>query len=131
MAQIEIKMETVSPNIYVNDLAAAIKFYEILGFTVATTVEDKGEPVFALMKCGDVTFMFQTFKSIENTLPLISRSNGGSLLLYVNVKGVRTLYEQVKDKVTVLQDLNKTFYGATEFAIADNNNYMVTFAEHE
>jgi hypothetical protein len=27
--------------------------------------------------------------------------------------------------------LQKTFYGATEFSILDNNNYVLTFAEDE
>lgn len=124
-------MQTVSPNMYVNDIRKTIEFYEAIGFDVATTVGDKDDPVFALMRSGDVSFMFQTFKSIEGTLPIVSRTNGGSLLLYVNIKGIRDFYERIKDKVTVLHGLNNTFYGATEFSIVDCNNYMITFAEDE
>ncbi len=75
--------------------------------------------------------MFQTFESIGDSLPMISRNNGGSLLLYVKMKGIRSFYEQVKSKMTVLTSLETTFYGATEFSIRDNNNYMITFAEDE
>ncbi len=124
-------MQTVSPNIYVNDIGKTIEFYETVGFNVVTTVGDEDDPVFALMRSGDVSFMFQTFKSIGDTLPVVSRTNGGSLLLYVNMKGIRDYYEKIKDKVTVLHGLEKTFYGATEFSIADNNHYMITFAEDE
>jgi catechol 2,3-dioxygenase-like lactoylglutathione lyase family enzyme len=127
----EFSMQTVSPNIYVNDIKKTIGFYETLGFNVITTVGDQEDPVFALLRCGEVSFMFQTFKSIEHTLPAISRTNGGSLLLYVNVKGIRGLYEKIKDKVAVIHSLDKTFYGATEFSILDNNNYLITFAEDE
>jgi uncharacterized glyoxalase superfamily protein PhnB len=131
MAATEFKMQTVSPNIYVNDIKKTVGFYEIIGFSVVSTVGDKDDPIFALMRSGDVCFMFQTFKSIENTLPVVSRGNGGSLLLYVNMKGIRYFYEAIKDKVTVLHGLNKTFYGATEFSIVDNNKFMITFAEDE
>jgi uncharacterized glyoxalase superfamily protein PhnB len=126
-----ITMETVSPNIFVNDIQATVKFYEILGFTVITAVPEQKNPIFVMMTCGSVTFMFQTYASIESTLPLVNRSNGGSLLLYIKVKNIRTFFEKVNDKVTVLQGLEKTFYGATEFSIKDNNNYMLTFAEDE
>ena len=124
-------METVSPNIFVNDIHATVEFYKILGFTVIAAVPEQKNPIFVLMTCGSVTFMFQTFASIENTLPLVNRSNGGSLLLYIKVKNIRTFFEKINDKVTVLHGLEKTFYGATEFSIKDNNNYMLTFAEDE
>lgn len=124
-------MESVSPNIYVKDLPGTVAFYEMLGFEVVATVPESGDLVFAMMVCGNVTFMFQTFASIENTLPVVSRTNGGSLLLYIKLKGIRTFYERIKDKVTVLHGLDKTFYGATEFSIEDNNHYMLTFAEDE
>jgi uncharacterized glyoxalase superfamily protein PhnB len=124
-------MESVSPNIYVKDLPATVAFYKMLGFDVVATVPDAGDPIFVMMVCGQVTFMFQTFASIENILPVISRNSGGSLLLYIKLKGIRAFYEKIKDKVTVLQGLDKTFYGATEFSIEDNNHYMLTFAEDE
>jgi len=126
-----ITMETVSPNIFVNDIHATVEFYEILGFTVIAAVPEQKNPIFVMMSCGSVTFMFQTFASIENTLPLVNRSNGGSLLLYIKVKNIHTFFEKINDKVTVLHGLKKTFYGATEFSIKDNNNYMLTFAEDE
>jgi hypothetical protein len=33
--------------------------------------------------------------------------------------------------VKVIKGLEKTFYGATEFSILDNNGYILTFAENE
>jgi uncharacterized glyoxalase superfamily protein PhnB len=83
------------------------------------------------MRCGGVTFMFQTFESIGNTLPLISRNDGGSLLLYIKVENIHALFVKIKDKATILHGIEKTFYGATEFSIKDNNDYLLTFAEYE
>jgi uncharacterized glyoxalase superfamily protein PhnB len=129
---INLKMETISPNIFVNNIAATIKFYQTLGFKVTMSVPDEGpDYVWVMMTNGKVTFMFQTFESLADTLPEISRTDGGSLLLYINLKGIRGFFEEVKNKVTILAGLEKTFYGATEFSIKDNNGYVLTFAEHE
>jgi uncharacterized glyoxalase superfamily protein PhnB len=124
-------MESVSPNIFVRDIKATIDFYKILGFKVATTVPEGNDPVFVMMTCGTATFMFQTFRSIENSLPIISRTDGASLLLYIKVKDIRSLYEKIKDRIPILHEMEKTFYGATEFSIKDNNNYLLTFAQND
>ena len=124
-------MESISPNIFVNDIIATISFYELLGFKVAMSVPESGADfVWVMMTNGGVTIMFQTFHSLADDLPEISRVNGGSLLLYINLKNIRAFFEEIKDKVTVLKGLETTFYGATEFSIKDNNGYVLTFAEH-
>lgn len=125
-------METLAPNIFVKDMKATLAFYKVLGFKVTMSVPESGdELVWAMMVNGGVTVMFQTFDSLGNDLPEISRNDGGSLLLYINLKGIRSFFEGIKEKVTVLKGLETTFYGATEFSIKDNNGYVLTFAEHE
>jgi len=125
-------MDTLSPNIFVNSMDETIAFYQSIGFQVVMTVPETGpDLVWAMMVNGNVTFMFQTFESLGDELPQISRVNGGSLLLYIKIQKIRDFFESVKDKVTILKPLETTFYGATEFSITDNNNYVLTFAEDE
>jgi uncharacterized glyoxalase superfamily protein PhnB len=125
-------MESLSPNIFVSNMQETIAFYKMLGFQVTMSVPDNGEDlVWVMMVNGSVTIMFQTYESLGESLPEISRKDGGSLLLYINLKGIRSFFESIKDKVKVLSGLDVTFYGATEFSILDNNNYVLTFAEHE
>jgi uncharacterized glyoxalase superfamily protein PhnB len=124
-------MESLSPNLFVRDITETIEFYKALGFTVTMTVPETGDFVWVMMTCGSVSFMFQTFGSLGDTLPDVSRACGGSLLLYIKLKNIRTLFDSVKNKVTVIQGLEKTFYGATEFSIKDNNGFILTFAEDE
>ncbi|MBK6834158.1 MAG: VOC family protein [Bacteroidetes bacterium] len=124
-------MQSISPNIYVKDLPATIDYYKQLGFEVTVTVPETGDLIFAMMVCGSVTFMFQTFDSLGKELPEVSRKDGGSLLLYIQIKDIRKFHERIKDKVNVIKGLEKTFYGATEFSILDLNNYVLTFAEDE
>jgi uncharacterized glyoxalase superfamily protein PhnB len=125
-------MESLSPNFFVKDINATIDFYKLLGFELVMSVPEEGpEFVWAMMVKGSVSFMFQTFESLADELPDISRSNGGSLLLYIKLKGIRAFFEDIKDQVTVLKGPETTFYGSTEFSIRDINNYVLTFAEDE
>jgi len=124
-------MESISPNIFVRDINKTIEFYQHLGFNVAMTVPEQGDFVWVMMTCGNITFMFQTFESLGDELPEISRQDGGSLLLYIQIKEIRMFHDKIKDKVKILKGLEKTFYGATEFSIMDTNGYILTFAENE
>jgi uncharacterized glyoxalase superfamily protein PhnB len=126
-------MESLSPNLFVRDMRATLAFYQTLGFTLSMSVpgESEDELVWAMVTNGKVTFMFQLFASLGDALPQVNRTDGGSLIFYINVKRIRDFFEDIRDKVPVLHGLQKTFYGATEFSILDNNNYVLTFAEHE
>ena len=124
-------MDSLSPNIFVKDIDETINFYKTLGFKVAMSVPEEGDFVWVMMTCGNVSFMFQTFESLGSELPEISRQNGGSLLLYIQTKEIRKFHDEIKDKVEIIKGLEKTFYGATEFSILDNNGYVLTFAENE
>ena len=82
-------MESLSPNIFVRDMNKTIEFYKQLGFAVTMSVPETGdELVWVMMNNGSVTFMFQTFDSLADDLPEISRTDGSSLLLYINLKGI-------------------------------------------
>ena len=81
-------MESVSPNIFVKDIKKTIEFYKILGFEVMEAVPDNDKPIFVLMTCGKINFMFQAFNSIGNDLQIVSRQDGGSLLLYIKLNGM-------------------------------------------
>ena len=126
-------MDSLAPNLFVRDIRATIEFYKLLGFNLVMSVPaaDEGDLDWAMVSSGNVTFMFQTFKSLGDTLPMISRQDGGSLLFYIRIGKIRSFFESIQDKVTVVHGLQKTFYGATEFFITDPNNYVLTFAEDE
>lgn len=94
-------MKSISPNIFVNDLQATITFYTKLGFTITHEVATaEGEKVFAMMTNGSGTFMFQSFASIEGKHPMVSRADGGSLLLYISVDNIRLVINAIIDKTT-------------------------------
>jgi uncharacterized glyoxalase superfamily protein PhnB len=150
-------MDSLSPNLFVKDIRATIEFYKTLGFNLVMSVPATSSPaasnpatsnptpetsgsvssdnntdlVWAMVSSGKVTFMFQTFQSLGDTLPMVSRQDGGSLLFYIKIQNIRSFFDSIKDNVKVVHGLQKTFYGATEFSITDPNNYLLTFAEDE
>jgi len=126
-----LHMKSIAPNIFVRDMNKTIEYYQHLGFEVAMKVPEEGDIVWAMMSCGSVRFMFQSFESLGEELPEISRQDGGSLLLYIQTKEIVLFHDRIKDKVNIIKGLEKTFYGATEFSIQDINGYILTFAEEE
>jgi uncharacterized glyoxalase superfamily protein PhnB len=126
-------MDSLAPNLFVKDIRATIEFYKSLGFNLVMSVpaESDGDLDWAMVSNGNVTFMFQTFKSLGDTLPMVSRQDGGSLLFYIRTRKIRSFFDSIKNKVNVVHGIQKTFYGATEFSITDPNNYLLTFAEDE
>jgi uncharacterized glyoxalase superfamily protein PhnB len=126
-------MESLSPNLFVKDIRATLDFYKLLGFSLTMSVpaENEDDLVWAMVTNGKVTIMFQSFKSIGDTLPQIKRQEGGPLLFYIKVQRIREFFDGIREKTTLVHGLQKTFYGATEFSILDNNDFMLTFAEDE
>lgn len=126
-------MESLAPNLFVKDIRATLEFYKLLGFSLTMSVpgENEEDLVWAMVTNGKVTIMFQSFKSIGDTLPQIRRQEGGPLLFYIRVQRIREFFESIREKTTLVHGLQKTFYGATEFSIVDINDFMLTFAEDE
>lgn len=51
------------------------------------------------------------------------------LTLFITVSNVLELYDILKEKVQLASELHKTFYGKNEFAIFDNNGFILTLAD--
>ena len=63
-------MESLSPNIFVNNMGETIALYKSLGFEILMQVPEAGDDlVWAMMINGSVTMMFQSFASLGEELP--------------------------------------------------------------
>ncbi len=142
----DIKKENVmykklTTNMMVEDVSRTVDFYsEVLGFEFfmgvpensqeITTTKQKGQALgFAIMKCGNIEMMFQAKQSLAKEIPEFEGMEiGGALTFYIEVQDVKGLYAKLKDKVTILKDMQTTFYGKQEFYIRDCNGYILTFA---
>ena len=126
-------LKKLTPNLMVNNVNRSIAFYqEVLGFERLMTVPEEGEFDWALLKCGEVEIMLQSRGSLTQEIPaLAGQARGGALTLYIDVVDVEGLYEKIRDRVTLVQALHGTFYGTREFAIQDEDGFILAFAERE
>ena len=115
----------------VENVAETVAFYrDVLGFTLIMSVPEDHPVDWALMQRGEVEVMFQARASLTEEVPLFEGLPiGGALTFYIDMQGVEALYQQIRAQVQVVQDLQTTFYGKREFAIADCNGFILTFAE--
>ena len=128
----------------IEDVNKTIDFYkDILGFEFVMGVpteknevlmklpEDKAL-IYALMKFGNIEVMFQAKESLSEDIPIFKNMNiGASSTLYFEVDNVEELYNQLKDKVTVVKELHTTWYGMQEFYIKDCNGYILGFSQQK
>lgn len=126
-------LQSLVPNIAVKDVNATAEYYsKVLGFQVVNSIPSSGQLAWAMLKVGNVTLMFQEEASLkEEYAHLRKLPIGGCLTLYVFVDNVRALYEELRLKAKIINELNITFYGMTEFAIEDCNGYILTFSQNE
>jgi lactoylglutathione lyase len=117
----------------VNNVSETLDFYtNVLGFTKIASVPETGKLSWAMARCGDVTFMFQEKASLKEEYPLLNKSEpGGGITFYISVSGVRELFDKLRSSARIVKEIHKTFYNATEFAIQDNNGYILVFAQNE
>ncbi len=136
-----VMYKKLTTNMMVEDVSHTVDFYrDILGFELVMGVLEKSQEIvttrqkgqalgFAIMKYGNIEMMFQAKRSLTEGIPELSGMDiGGSLTFYIEVQDVKGLYAKLKDKVTIVKDMQTTFYGKQEFYIRDCNGYILTFA---
>jgi uncharacterized glyoxalase superfamily protein PhnB len=127
-----MELKALTVNLMVDDVQRSVDFYnKNFGFEVLATVPGEDELIFAMIKCDFVTIMLQSMRSFAEANPEYKNAAvGGTILLYIDVSGIRLYYEKVKKAgIPLVKDLHETFYGTTEFCFKDPDGYLVSFAE--
>ena len=121
----------LTPNLMVEDVGRTLTFYrDVLGFEVTMTLPEAEPFDFAIVRRDGVELMFQSRSSLSDNVPALTGSPiGASQTFYIEVTGLKELYEQVQDKVEIVVDLHTTFYGTQEFYFRDVNGYILSFSE--
>jgi uncharacterized glyoxalase superfamily protein PhnB len=124
-------LKKLTPNMMVEDVQATLTFYRgVLGFEVLTTLPDTAPFDFAIVRRDAVELMFQSRLSLSENVPALTGSPiGASQTFYVEVSGLKDLYEQVRGRAEIVVDLHTTFYGTQEFYFRDINGYILSFSE--
>ena len=121
----------LTPNLLVADVSRSLAFYvDVLGFTRGFTVPDEGPLVFGSVTSGPVEVFFNESVTAAKEYPLLeARPIGLSGTLFIEVTGIASYYAQLQSRVTIVKELITQWYGMKEFAIADPDGYLITFAE--
>lgn len=103
-------------------MADTLTFYiEILGFDCMAYDESVG---WARLSKDDAEIMLSLPNEHERF-----QGPGFSGSFYINVDEVDKLWEELKNKVRVCYPIENFSYGMREFAIYDNNGYILQFGQ--
>lgn len=127
-----MKIEKLTPNLVVRDVAASMEFYRaVLGLQPAITVPDQPPYVFGSVTAGSVEILFNDQKAVAADYPALgAKPIGGSLTLFLEVEGIEDALAAVqKSGAKITMPLKEQFYGMREFAFEDPEGWEVTIAE--
>jgi uncharacterized glyoxalase superfamily protein PhnB len=117
-----MKILELRPMLWTEDLYGTIDFYtKTLGFTCGEVNEDWG---WATLWIDDIAVMLA--RPNEHTK---YDKIGFTGSFYFNTDDVEALWEQLKDKARVCYGIENFEYGMREFAIYDNNGYLLQFGQ--
>ncbi len=117
-----MKLKALRPVLWTEQLTETIDFYvDTLGFTCCEKNDDWG---WASLHKDDIEVMLA--KPNGHT-PFTKSTFTGSF--YITTEDVNALWEQLKDKVTIAYPIETFDWEMREFAIYDNNGYMLQFGQ--
>ena len=127
------QFNSITPNLVVADVARSVAFYrDVLGFAIDATVPEAPPYVFASVKSGAVGIFLNAAEPAYAEYPAFKdRPIGGTLTLFIEVEDIEHWHAMVKSAVKIVMPLEHKWYGVTEFAIADPDAYVITFAERD
>lgn len=124
-------MNKLSPNLMVEDVKSSVELYKKLGFEISMAVPDEINPIWTAITNNEVEIMLQQRSSLEEEYEYLAGKNtGGTFTLFIETSNIDELYNTCKtNEIEIIKDMNKTFYGTQEFAILDNDNYILVFLQ--
>ena len=126
-------VQKLTPNLIVSIVERSLAFYEgVLGFARGMTVPEQSPFVFASVTSGPVEIFLNDRGTVaRENARMAGLAIGGGNTLFVEVKGVDALHDQIRDRVAIIMPLVTQWYGMREFAVADPDGYVITFAERQ
>ncbi len=117
------KLLSLTPMLESKDVKATMEFYTAsLGFTVNKFSDELG---WLHLSKDDISIMFSLPNKHRNIPePIMSGS------LYFNTENVDTLWNEMKDRCKVCYPIESFDYCMREFAVYDNNGYLLQFGQN-
>jgi len=137
-----MKINKLTPNFEVKDIKETVEFYQsVLGFSLVMIVPEAQngieqsfaegkEYVYALVSKDSVEIMFQRTDTFKKDVEMAKGlSIGASVTFYMEIEGLNSFYNDVKNKVKEITKPKLAWYGMNEFYAKDPNGYILGFAE--
>jgi lactoylglutathione lyase len=127
------QLKKLTPNLIVSNVERSVAFYcDVLGFIVTDRVPEASPLVFAALTNGPVQIFLNAPGPAYAEYPgLEAQPIGASMTLFMELENIGSAYDALKDNVKIVMPFEKKWYGVTEFAIADPDGYVITFAERD
>ena len=121
----------LTPNLLIASVEQSLAFYvDTLGFERGMTVPEQSPFVFASVTSGPIEIFVNDRATAVKEYPAFDgKPLGATGTLFIEVEGIEALYERLKPLVTVVMPFITQWYGMKEFAIADPDGYVITFAQ--
>ena len=117
-----MKITQLTPMLETQDLKKTVDFYT--GILEFECVGFLGEQGWARVRKDDVSLMFSLPNEHRNIPgPIMSGS------LYFNTENVDEIWEKLREKCQVCYPIENFEYGMREFAVFDNNGYLLQFGQ--
>lgn len=122
-------VKRLTPNLYTDDVASAVKFWtERLDFEKTVEVPEEGGLAFAALQKGNIELMYGSYRSLENDLGVRDSYQRGTGFLFIEVDDLDAVLSAMTG-VPMVSPVHQTFYGATEFTVKDPAGHLITFAQ--
>jgi catechol 2,3-dioxygenase-like lactoylglutathione lyase family enzyme len=134
MALSHTSFKKLTPNLLVANVERSLAFYtDVVGFTRGMTVPEQSPFVFASVVGGTVEiFLNDRDTAIKEYPAFAGVPLGATATMFIEVEGpgsIDALHDRLKPQVPIAMPLITQWYGVREFAIADPDGYLITFAE--
>lgn len=117
-----MKITELRPMLWTEDIAGTIDFYtKTLGFTCDEYNADWGWASLSINNVGIMLARPNAHTPYEKI--------GFTGSFYFNTEDVDTLWNQLKDKANICYGIENFDHGMREFAIYDNNGYLLQFGQ--
>jgi uncharacterized glyoxalase superfamily protein PhnB len=117
-----MKLQALTPMLRTWDLPRSIAFYtEVLGFECERASEEWGWA--SLRRDAAAIMLARPDAHAGDTAPAFTGS------LYLKTDDVDALWARLRDRVRVCYPIESFDYGMREFAIYDNNGYVLQFGQ--
>ena len=118
----------LEPMIYTENLDESIKFYQdILGFEIEEYYPDNENPTWVCFRIGNNRFSIgKTFSDIYHKLHPRG-VDGSGVQFYIRVEDVDRVYDDLKNELDIIDDIESKSWGDREFTFKDPNGYLISF----